>query len=251
MIISHEHKFIFIKTAKTAGTSIEVALAQICGDRDVITPLSGSQEAKRPGRGAQNLELDHPMVPKRPLLHRLLRRPEREWHPSKGYFSHMPSWRVRLYVGEEIWNSYFTFAFERNPWDRQVSHYHYKIRNKISKPNFDSYLSKEKKAFVDNYDLYSENNKIIVDFVGRYENLTEDFDIVLRHLGLEGKVTLPKVNTSANREADYRAYFTEKTRKLVESWYQREISTFGYSFDQTTPARFYTAERRQMVAQGV
>lgn len=248
MIISHEHKFIFIKTAKTAGTSIEVALAQICGDRDVITPLSGSQEARRTGRGAQNLELDHPMVPKRPLLHRLLRRPEREWHPSKGYFSHMPAWRVRLYVGEEIWNSYFTFAFERNPWDRQISHYHYKIRNKTSKPDFDHYLSKKKRAFVDNYDLYSENDDIIVNFVGRYENLTDDFDLILKKLRLESRISLPKMNTSTGREADYRSYFTEETRNRVENWYQREIKAFAYSFDQNAPARFYSAEWRQKVA---
>jgi hypothetical protein len=236
MIISHEHKFIFIKTAKTAGTSIEVALAQICGDKDVITPLSGSQEANRSGRGAQNLELDHPLVPKRPLLQRLLRRPERSWHPSIGYYSHMPAWRVRTYVGEEIWNTYFTFAFERNPWDRQVSHYHYKIKNKNPKPAFDRYLARKNKAFVDNYDLYSENGEIIVDFVGRYENLAEDFNTVLKRLGLEGKTSLSKVNTTPNRATDYRSYFIDETRKRIESWYQPEIKAFAYSFDQTAPA---------------
>lgn len=243
MIISHEHKFIFIKTAKTAGTSIEVALAAICGDQDVITPLRGSQEKARTGRGAQNLELDHPMVPARPLLRRLLGRPERPWHPSVGYYSHMPAWRVRTYVGEKIWNDYFTFAFERNPWDRQVSHYHYKAKNKDPRPEFADYLARKKRAFVNNFELYSEpgGDDIIVDFIGRYENLTEDFDFILRKLGLEGRTALPVVNATPGRGSDYRAMFNDETRKRIEGWYGPEIKTFGYSFDQDSSATPYTA----------
>ena len=47
MIISHEHKFIFLKTKKTAGTSIELALSQLCGPDDVIPPITDSDEALR------------------------------------------------------------------------------------------------------------------------------------------------------------------------------------------------------------
>jgi hypothetical protein len=55
MIVSHEHKFIFLKTKKTAGTSIELALSALCGPDDVITPLTTIDEALREGkRGARN-----------------------------------------------------------------------------------------------------------------------------------------------------------------------------------------------------
>ncbi|WP_275670288.1 hypothetical protein [Okeania hirsuta] len=40
MIISHKYKFIFLKTIKTSGTSIEIYLSRFCGDDDVITPIS-------------------------------------------------------------------------------------------------------------------------------------------------------------------------------------------------------------------
>lgn len=57
MIISHQHKFIFIKTKKTAGTSIEIALSKICGEQDIITPVSPEDEKTRMAlgyRGPQN-----------------------------------------------------------------------------------------------------------------------------------------------------------------------------------------------------
>jgi hypothetical protein len=48
MIISHRHRFIFIKTRKTAGTSIEVYLSRFCGEEDVVTPLNPPVEGHEP-----------------------------------------------------------------------------------------------------------------------------------------------------------------------------------------------------------
>lgn len=50
MIISHKHKFIFIKTKKTAGTSIEIALSSICDADDIITRISSEDEKTRKTR---------------------------------------------------------------------------------------------------------------------------------------------------------------------------------------------------------
>jgi hypothetical protein len=56
MIVSHEHKFIFLKSKKTAGTSIELALSQLCGPSDILTPLTRIDEASRAGgRGGAEL----------------------------------------------------------------------------------------------------------------------------------------------------------------------------------------------------
>lgn len=47
MIISHKHRFFFVKTRKTVGTSLEIALSKICGQDDVITPISKVDEIAR------------------------------------------------------------------------------------------------------------------------------------------------------------------------------------------------------------
>lgn len=229
MILSHAHRFIYIKTYKTASTSIEAALSEICGPDDIITEASEQLRGHRKQR-AQNYRLDHPLVPKRPLWKTLLGRPERYYHPSIGYYEHMPSWRVRGYVGEEIWRSYYKFSFERNPWDRQVSWYHYKTKSKTDKPAFDAFNRDKKRAYVENYDLYSQDGQIVLDFVGRYEELEAGFANVLTQLGLTGRVTLPVTNVSKAKERDYRSFYTDESREMIGSWYQREIGHFGYAF---------------------
>jgi hypothetical protein len=231
MIVSHTHKFIYIKTYKTASTSIEAALSEVCGPDDVITPASEELMEHRKGRRAQNYRLDHPLVPKRQFWRRLLGRPERRYHPSIGYYEHMPAWRVRAYLGEEIWSAYFTFSFERNPWDRQVSWYHYKTKNKARPLSFEAFCRDRSRAFVENHDLYTIDGGMALDFVGRYERLETDFKAAMRQIGLGGKIKLGLANVSKDHGArDYRAYYDEETRARMGEWYAREIEAFGYEF---------------------
>jgi len=57
MVISHRYKFIFLKTNKTAGTSVEIALPKFCGSDDIITPIKLEDEENQEKlgyRGPQN-----------------------------------------------------------------------------------------------------------------------------------------------------------------------------------------------------
>lgn len=235
MIVSHAHRFIFIKTQKTAGTSIEVALSAICGVDDIITPIQSWIEGERretAGRGPQNYRLSHPLVPRRAWWKRLAGRPERHYHPSVGYYDHMPAWRVKAYLGDDVWASYFKFAFERNPWDRQVSWYRYKTKSKAAgeRPDFPRFLADRRRAFVDNFDLYSIDGEVAVDFLGRYESLEEDFAEAMRRAGVNDQVALPRVNASKGGTTDYRAFYDEASRDLVAGWYAREIALLDYRY---------------------
>ena len=232
MIVSHRHKFIFLKTQKTAGTALEATLSALCGPDDVITPFRTDNERYRVGRGPQNYRIEHPVKPKRPLLRRILRRPERYWHPSIGFYEHMPAWRVRAYVGENIWRSYYKFAFDRNPWDRQVSWYYYKTRNKEVRPAFERFMSSKRHAYVNNHDIYMIEGSVAIDFVGRYENLQGDFKSALASIGITEQMPIPKVNVVPGKEwrPSYREYYTPETHALIANWYAPEINLFDYKF---------------------
>ncbi|MGH6866469.1 MAG: sulfotransferase family 2 domain-containing protein [Methyloceanibacter sp.] len=232
MIVSHKHKFIFIKTKKTAGTAIEAALSQLCGPVDVITPYREDSEQDRQGRAPQNFRIEHPLKPKRPLWRKLLGRPERYYHPTVGFYEHMPAGLVRAYVGEQIWRDYYKFAFERNPWDRQVSWYLYKTKSKRVRPSFEQFMSSRRRAFVDNYALYTIDGAIALNQLARYETLQEGIDRILEVIGIDRSVTVRPVNVTPSKDAahDYRSYYTDKLRELVAEWYAPEIKLLGYGF---------------------
>lgn len=229
MIVSHKHRFIYLKTIKTASSSMETLLSSLCGPEDIITPAAERFMKHRTGPKAQNYRLDHPAVPKQSLLRRLMRRPIRYYHPEIGHYEHMPAWRVKTYLGEEIWNSYFKFTFERNPWDRQVSFYHYKCKDREGNHSFQSFLRRKKRAYVNNYEIYTINNDVAVDFLGRFEDLEADFEKVKSRLNLDPNLHLPKVNASSN-PGKYRTCYTDETREMIGNWYRNEIGLLGYRF---------------------
>ena len=232
MIVSHKHKFIFIKTKKTAGTAIEAALSELCGPQDVITPFREESEHDRKGLSPQNYRIEHPLKPKRSFLRKLLMRPERYYHQSVGFYEHMPAWRVRAYVGEEVWRSYFKFAFDRNPWERQVSWYLYKTKAKRPRPSFERFMASRRRAYVDNYELYTIEGALAVEFLGRYERLEEDLNAALERAGVGRRVTVPRTNVTPNKDEfrDYRSYYSPETRARVAEWYQPEIALLGYGY---------------------
>ena len=121
MIISHRYKFIFIKTGKTAGTSIEVFLSQCCGENDVVTPIWPHVEPHRT-RNYQGLWNPFSEIINNKgqgigrTISNLLKR--------NKYYNHIPASVARQRMPRKIWNSYFKFCVERNPWDKTLSHYH-------------------------------------------------------------------------------------------------------------------------------
>jgi len=230
MIVSHEHKFIFLKTKKTAGTSIELALSALCGDRDIITPLTEIDEAQRQGqRGAQNWRLHGWWGSQRPLWKRRLFKFTAE---DYGFYNHMPAEQAKALLNDDkAWRSYFKFAFDRNPWDRQVSFYHHRYRREAEPPPFPNFIHKDRRARINNYEIYAIDGTVSVDYVGRFESLEQDLAHALDQVGLKLENALPRAKTTFRRSTTpYRDYYDGDTRAIVGDWYAREIELLDYEF---------------------
>ncbi len=214
MIVSHEHRFIFMKTLKTAGTSVEIELSRVCGPDDIVTPLPADDEllrAERGGRPGQNYE--SPPLPAR--VH-----------------EHIRASKVRPILGPEVWDSYFKFAIERNPWDAVVSLYYWMRRNDkvdtferfLTMPNLEQLATR-------NYQAYHLKGAIAVDRVLRYETLADEFAEVWRQLALPGEPQLPRAKAGARPVgSDFHDLYDADSAELVRRAFVRQIEELGYSY---------------------
>jgi len=193
MIISHQHKFIFIKTRKTAGSSIEKYLINYLGPSDICT---GSDSDGTP------------------RLNTL----ERNGH--RGY-----KWIQANYPNE--FDTYFKFAVERNPWDKLVSLYFFYKKRKPKKvaKGFDHFIKTLKNQ--NDWNMYADKN-IKVDALIDYNNLHNKFIELPIPYNNELLKTFVKSNT--NREKDYKKLYSIETEELVRNRFKIVIDYFGYTF---------------------
>src|SRR5437762_3787087 len=230
MILCHKYKFIFIKTAKTAGTSIEVFLSKHCGPMDILTPVEPPVEGHQP-RNYLGFINPIPEILERPgkifsaLRHSITSR--------EKFYRHMPALEVRKRVPRAVWNSYFKFCVERNPWDKVLSHYHMHAAREGGSLSFDNYLVRGR--FPINYFRYTDDSgvKIIVDRVLHYENLAAELGEVFSQLNVSFDGTLG-IKAKSEYRTDRRKYqlvFNDEQRRIVENAFARQIALHGYRFE--------------------
>jgi len=235
IIVSHQHKFIFLKTAKTAGTSLQMALEKVCGDDDVCAPITQKKES-RPGEEGYRARNDKGFfIPKAMYAGRWNEKWWSEFKRSlKGqkYKSHMPANRVKNLVGKEVWDSYFKFSIERNPWDKVVSGYHFALRNPKNEMPFDDWVKTQLKSS-DGTNFYMIDDEYVLDHMIRYENLREDFGQIMKKLGIDNPPELPRAKSEfrKNNNKPYQTYYTSEMRGYVAKKFATPIKLFGYSFE--------------------
>ena len=160
------------------------------------------------------------------------------------------------YVSELDFNGFFKFSFVRNPWARLVSEYRYRnfishksfkdfVLNKLPKPGWDD---KYRHIMPQTEMLYDGNGRLMVDFVGKFEQLQQDFNVVCSRLGFDEN-KLPHINSSDKKSRelrrkvrnfiyhngesnlrDYVDFYDDETREAVAELYRADIENFAYSF---------------------
>ena len=217
MLLSPSHNFLFVHIAKTGGTSIRAALDRykwrdpyripmaLCSR---ISGLTGHRIACKLPRHARAIAA-YEMLPR------------------------------------EFFDRLFKFAFVRNPWDLQVSSFHHIRRERphlaAGMDDFETFLRwklSDDRPYQFHIDtsialqsdyLIDLRGRIIVDFIGRYEHLAEDFRQVCDRIGIHPPA-LPHKRQATDRR-DYRAYYTGDTAELIADHFRPDIERFGYTFD--------------------
>lgn len=160
-------------------------------------------------------------------------------------FQHTTAAEMVTQMGRDRWEKKYTFAFVRNPWDKVYSHYRFRVKtnqtslgdNQISFPEWvrlaygerDPRYYRRPLMFQPQLDwITDQEGRVLVQFIGRFERLQDDFHEVCRALGREA--TLPHLKRSGEA-ADYRIAFDELSAGIVAERFARDIDHFGYTFD--------------------
>jgi hypothetical protein len=218
MLISHRCRFIYLKTRKTGGTSVEIYFEPYC-----LAPQSdASVQHHRP-----------PAVS--------------EWGVvgSRGFadetwFNHMPASRVRELIGDDIWGQYYKFCVVRNPFDKVVSQFWFDLAPPLRETLWQADFSVVREAFSawsaglhfpsDQW-IYTIDDAPAVDRFVRYERLPKDLAEVCHRLAIPWQPDrLGRYKGEFRmRKEPFSEYYDDTAASRVRRKYAWELEYFGYS----------------------
>ncbi len=213
-IVSFQHNFIFFKTTKTAGTSIEVDLSKIAGDDAVVTPI----------------------VPPEPgHLPRNYRDPDGE----DLFSNHMRAALVRKQLGPKVFDSMFKFCVEREPIQKCISQFHMLRNSPLHSKNGAFDLSWDDYVRVGKFPLdtgkYSIKKQKVVDRILRYDQLPGALETLMTELGVaDFKLTARAKSSYSNNVLITHSEVSAEQRKIIYDRFRESLKISEIDWETTT-----------------
>ncbi|MEM9412350.1 MAG: sulfotransferase family 2 domain-containing protein [Planctomycetota bacterium] len=225
MLVSHQHRFIYTKTAKTAGTSVESFFERFC-----MPEGEWQQEHSRDEYRSSTGIIGYRGV---------------DIPAGTIWWNHMPAISIRKELGVDIWDKYFKFCVVRNPYEKCISAYEHFGRyqdepSEVSDVNETEGLTDEQRRFFyylksaapDDRDRYVIDGEFCLDDVIRYESLEDGIHRICQRLSLPCDMEyLPTFKQGYRRpNATGENLYSTPARKQVEEQFAYEIEHFGYEY---------------------
>ncbi len=202
-MIIHDNKCIFIHIPKTGGQSVEISLGLNIGEEF-------SQNKKWCDVSA--------MVGLNPV--------------TGEYMQHFTM--ARILSETTGLESYKSFTFVRNPWDRVISDFKWYGGDRNGAVDLKDFIIHERVADKSHVTpqykfIYDDAGTQLVDYIGRFENLQNDYNTICDKIGIPQQ-QLPHTNKTKHKR--YTEYYDDETRQIVAEKYARDIECFGYKFGE-------------------
>ncbi|MEO7654212.1 MAG: hypothetical protein ABIS23_00830 [Sphingomicrobium sp.] len=212
MIASFSNNFIFVKTRKVGGTSLEIVLSSWCSGRDICTPIAGNDEPIRAiygGKARNNLGPGG----------------------GKRFINHMPSDEIRAKL-PGLWDRAFKFTVERHPYEKVVSRAFWEIGKPDGFPN--STLEEQVDIAIEtgsylNYPLYCSDGKVVVDEIWKFEEMWERLAELAARLGKSTPSAPPRAKSAYRKDRRPAAeLLTKDQRRRIAEAARIEFELLGF-----------------------
>ena len=203
-------------------------LSQHCGPTDIVTPIYPHVEP----HVARNFAGYFNPIPEiyssrgkgcRHSIQDVIKR--------RKFRNHLPAVNVKSRIARSVWDNYFKFCVERNPWDKTLSDYYMRQWRRGGQLSLDQYFAQQHFCF--NYPIYTDyQNNVLVDRIVKYETLINGLGEIFNLLGIPFNGSLG-VHAKSEYRLDRRPYqevYTEDQKAIVQRVFETEIRMHGYQF---------------------
>jgi hypothetical protein len=233
MIVSHDFKFIFLKSRKTGGSSFELALAKFLGNEDIVTPLSFGEELERARLGylaPQNHVAQFHQDPLRVLANRVRGR------QTLRFWNHTTALQASRRLPRQVWENYTKFTLVRNPYELVISRFYWQKR----KPGFENiefrtWLMSRPKILYSNRKMSHIGGHYVLDAFLRLEDIKKGFEKNLVSIDLPEGIGEAFVKISSKSQVRPAAATVEKIFRdfskgleIVNEIFEQDFALYGY-----------------------
>ena len=239
MILCHTHCFLFVRTLKVAGTSVEMVLSTLCSD--IATAMLSFDERTRQTMGGFSGNYSDSRAAEQLYARAVLAVSEAELPklkpPPERYIPHMGVDEIVAFSGIDL-SAYRVVAVERDPYARLISLLHMRrhgrdYRASGAMPDRPGDLAETMDEAMAKGALWQLRSRVLygerMPELLRYETLQADLDLFAASLG----VTLPplphaKQGVTASA-IDPRALLRRDQLDWFNDYCAREFAEFGYA----------------------